>query len=154
MTIISTYLLLIILILFAITCFISFMINKIIKIFLIELTAIAIVFIILKITINFPYSKQAFGGTSQLMAIAIMFVCSLIGISARYFYNRKEEFNWSSFLKPFLISPIVLLPLLSSLQRMPILEPIELISFSILAFQNGFFWRVVYENSRKSLSRN
>jgi len=104
---------------------------------------------ILRLTTGFPVPVRAFGGFSPLPAIAIMFACVLAGIAARYVFSRKGRFSWRSFLKPLVISPIVLLPLLGSLQGITNLEPIQLVSFALLSFQNGFFWETVLEHAKK-----
>jgi hypothetical protein len=59
----------------------------------------------------------------------------------------KGTFSWPDLLKPLCISPIVLLPLIGSVQGMKGLESMQVISFALLAFQNGFFWQVVLERA-------
>jgi hypothetical protein len=54
-------------------------------------------------------------------------------------------------LKPLCVSPIVLLPLLGTLQGAMTLEPIQVLSFCLLSFQNGFFWRVIFERANATL---
>ncbi len=124
--------------------------NRNFKRFILELSILLGFIFILYITTGFPvFSRlQAFGGVSPLTAIAIMFVCTLFGIIAHYFFTLKGKFSWRKFLKPLFISPIVFLPLLGSVQSLPNLENIQLISFGILAFQNGFFWKVVFEHAQ------
>jgi hypothetical protein len=86
----------------------------------------------------------AFGaGSSPTVAVLIMFVAILLGVAARYIFYLKGEFSWLDFAKPLCISPILLLPLLGSIQAVKDLEPIQLVSFALLAFQNGFFWQAV-----------
>jgi len=99
------------------------------------------VIVFLNLTIGFPATRVAFGGASPIVAIGIMFICTLIGIAGHYFYYMKVKFNWRTFLKPMVISPIILLPLIGSVKGPSELEPIQMISFAILAFQNGFFGR-------------
>lgn len=45
----------------------------------------------------------------------------------------------------------MLLPLLGTLQDASQLEAIQVVSFCLLAFQNGFFWKVVFERAQKKL---
>lgn len=104
--------------------------------------------VILHLTTGFPTPARAFGGFSPLSAIAIMFGSVLTGIASQYVFYRKGRFTLRSFLKPMVISPIVLLPLLGSLQGITALEPIQLISFALLSFQNGFFWQTVLEREK------
>lgn len=99
----------------------------------------------LRVTTGFPLPVQAFGGFSPMAAVGIMFASVLVGIAARYIFYRQGRYTWRSFLKPLVISPIVLLPLLGSLQGVAALEPVQLISFALLSFQNGFFWETVIE---------
>jgi len=96
----------------------------------------------------FPATKQAFGGESPLAIIGLMFVCVLVGIAARYIFYLKGTLSWLSLLKPLCISPLVLLPLIGSVQGIATFEPIQMISFGILAFQNGFFWEIVLERAK------
>ncbi len=107
--------------------------------------------VVLRVTTGFPTpaGRQAFGGLGPLPAIALMFVCVLLGMAARYFFYLRGEFSWVSFVKPLCVSPIVLLPLLGTIQGISAVGPIQLIAFCVLAFQNGFFWRVVFEHAKK-----
>lgn len=96
-----------------------------------------------------PSSQQAFGGVSPLTAIGLMFLCTMLGIMAHYIFYLKGKFSWRAFLKPLVISPIVFLPLVGSVQSLTGLEPLQMISFAILAFQNGFFWKEVFGRVKK-----
>ena len=96
-----------------------------------------------------PSSQQAFGGISPLTAIGLMFLCTMLGIMAHYVFYLKGKFSWRAFLKPLVISPIVFLPLVGSVQSLTGLEPMQMISFAILAFQNGFFWKEVFGRVEK-----
>lgn len=91
-----------------------------------------------------PSSMQAFGGISPLMALGLMFICTILGIMAHYFFHLDKAFSWREFLKPLVISPIIFLPLMGSVQGLTGLESMQMISFAILAFQNGFFWKEVF----------
>jgi hypothetical protein len=118
--------------------------------FLLEAAAIASVVIVLGSTTGFPAPRRAFGGATPLLAIALMFVCTLLGIAAHYFFYLRTAFSWRSLLKPMCITPIVLLPLLGSVQASSGIAPIQVVSLAFLAFQNGFFWKVVIERVSKS----
>ena len=96
-----------------------------------------------------PSSQQAFGGVSPLTAIGLMFLCTMLGIMAHYVFYLKGKFSWPEFLKPLVISPIVFLPLVGSVQSLTGLESVQMISFAILAFQNGFFWKEVFGRVEK-----
>lgn len=108
--------------------------------------------LLLNVTTGFPrpVTKQAFGDVSSLLSICIMFFCTVLGIAARYFFSLQGRFSWRSFFKPLCISPIILLPLIESVQGAAKIESIQLISFGFLAFQNGFFWKVIFERAERS----
>jgi hypothetical protein len=86
--------------------------------------------------------RVAFGeGTSPGWVIGIMCVCVALGIALRYIFYLRSSFSLLEFLKPLSISPIVLLPLIGSVQTAKELATVQVISFALLAFQNGFFGR-------------
>ncbi len=126
--------------------------TRAVKRFLIQVAAIAVLFLLLRVTTGFPTPKTAFGGVSPVVAIGVMFLCTVLGIAARYLFYLRGPFSWGAFLKPLVISPMVLLPLIGSVQGASQVESIQLISFGVLSFQNGFFWRVVLEHARTQLT--
>jgi hypothetical protein len=77
-----------------------------------------------------------------------MFLAIICGTAARYIFYLKGAFSWLDFAKPLCISPLLLLPLMGSLQSVKQLEPIQLVSFALLAFQNGFFWQSVLQKAK------
>ena len=87
-------------------------------------------------------------GSSPALVVVIMFVAILFGIGARYIFYLEGKFSWLDFVKPLCISPILLLPLIGSLQAGKDLEAIQVVSFALLAFQNGFFWQAVLAQAR------
>ena len=109
-----------------------------------------LVFLVLHLATGFPQpsTKQAFGGVSPLSAIGLMFVCIILGMAARCIFYLKRKFSWLAFVKPLCVSPIVLLPLVGSVQGLQELETIQMLSFGFLAFQNGFFWQVVLDSAK------
>ncbi len=116
----------------------------------IKCTVLFLVFLILNLATGFPQpsTRQAFGGVSPLAAIGLMFICIILGMVARYLFYLKRKFSWLAFVKPLCVSPIVLLPLFGSVQGMQELETMQMLSFALLAFQNGFFWQVVLEHAK------
>jgi hypothetical protein len=83
------------------------------------------------------------------LALAL-FIFMLLGMGAEYLYHyldakpKGRKFDWRSFVKPFLVSPLVFVPLAASLQT----AKVDLSSFNIpllmlfiVAFENGFLWR-------------
>ena len=87
-------------------------------------------------------------GTSPGRVIVIMFAAILSGVAARYIFYLNTKFSWLDFAKPLCISPILLLPLIGSVQGATDLQPMQVVSFALLAFQNGFFWQVVLERAQ------
>ena len=98
---------------------------------------------------NATIGHVAFGaGSSPVSLVLIMFIATVLGIAARYFYYLQGSFSWLGFLKPICISPIVLFPLITSVQTIHDLNATQMVSFSFLAFQNGFFWQAVLQRAR------
>ena len=79
---------------------------------------------------------------SSLYVVLLMFIAILLGVSARYVFYLKGKFAWLDFCKPLCLSPLLLLPLIGSLQSIKSFEPIQIVSFVLLAFQNGFFGKL------------
>jgi len=148
---IITYTLLIFMASYGLFIIVELLVSRAAKRFILQAAILLGVFILLNVITGFPATRQAFGGVSPLASIGIMFVCILFGIAAHYLFYLKGRFFWRSFLKPLLISPIVLLPLIGSVQGASNIESIQLISFGFLAFQNGFFWKEVLERAKGSI---
>lgn len=144
---IVTYLLIVMLGTYGLIIVVEFAFSKNAKQFLIQLAFLFIVVVLLNFTTDFPQIRRSFGGTSPLIAIGIMFLCVAFGITARYVFYLKGEFSWRALAKPLVISPIVLLPLVGSVQASADLQTIQVISLAILSFQNGFFWVTVLERA-------
>jgi hypothetical protein len=114
------------------------------KRFLLELLPLAALVIVDVLIATETTGYLTFGaGTSPTMMIVIMFVFILLGVAARYIFYLEAKFSWMDFAKPLCISPILLLPLIGSVQGVKDLQPMQVVSFALLAFQNGFFWQVV-----------
>lgn len=88
------------------------------------------------------------GGFPVMIAVAAMFVSIGLGIAARYIFDAESgTFDWFALLRPLVISPILLLPLIGALDNGE-LQPLQLVSLAILSFQNGFFWQKILANVR------
>jgi len=150
-----TYMILVFMALYGLSILIELIITRAVKRFFYQILPIVGFIVVLSITTGFPSAstKIGFGGVSPTVSIGIMFIGVILGVVARYFYELRngQKFSLRSFLKPLFISPIFLLPLLGSVHGTSNLESIQLISFGILAFQNGFFWKVVFERAKKTL---
>ena len=115
-----------------------------------ELAALVVVVVIALLLNNSANGVVSLGGgQSPLVSIVIMFGAIVLGIAARYFfYLVPGQFSWLGLLKPTMISPIVLIPLMGSMQTMSNLNSMQLVSFGLLAFQNGFFWQALLDSVR------
>jgi hypothetical protein len=119
------------------------------KRFLLELLPLICLLIIDVYMASSSAGYLTFGtGTSTTHVVVIMFVSILLGIAARYIFYLEVKFSWLDLAKPLCISPILLLPLIGSVQAGKDLEAIQVVSFALLAFQNGFFWQVVLAQAR------
>ncbi len=116
----------------------------------IEFLVLLLAGILLHLSTGFPVpdNRIAFGGASPAGALVVIFAGSVLGMFARYFFYLRTEFSWRAFLKPLCVSPILLLPILGLLQEGETYELLELLSLGFLAFQNGFFWRVIFERAK------
>jgi hypothetical protein len=133
---------------FALYIIIEFIVSRAVIRFVIQTAILLAVIVLLRVITGFPKIITAFGGVSPIIAIGIMFVGTVLGIVGHYFFHLKGRFSWRTFLKPLIISPIVLLPLIGSVQGTSNIENIQLISFGFLSFQNGFFWKEVLEHAK------
>ncbi len=116
---------------------------------ILQSVALAAAFLVLHLTVGFPKPVLAFGGASPVVAVAVTFVCVVMGIAADSVYRLGEApFSWLVALRPLVISPIVLLPLLGTIPEASEVGYLQLICFAILGFQNGFFWRKVLERAK------
>lgn len=150
-----TYVLLVCIGLYGLIIIADLIISRKIKRGIIEGIILITVVIVLRVATGFPNPIRSFGGLSPLIAIAIMFLCTLFGMSARYIFYQKDNFSWGKFLRPLVISPIILLPLFGTLQGISEFKPIQLLSFGILSYQNGFFWKEIFERvQRENVQRN
>jgi hypothetical protein len=119
--------------------------------FIWQIAVLLILIVLDGLITNAVTGRVSFGeGTSSGRVVLVMFVCVLLGIAARYVFYLKGAFAWLEFVKPLCISPIVILPLIGSVQGVKNLETMQIISFALLAFQNGFFWQVVLERATPS----
>ncbi len=128
----------------------EFLLHRSLKSSLLEAVTLIVFAIFLYFVIGFPDSRIAFGGVPPILAIAVMFIAVLLGMGAQFAYLHKGPFAWRPFLKPAVVSPIVLLPLIGSIQQNSPTETIQLVSLGIIAFQNGFFWKTVLDHAAPS----
>lgn len=120
-----------------------------------QITFLLALGIILHLTLEFPNptDRQSFGpGVSPFTMIGIMYTCILMGIVGQFVYSSQKNSYWKGLAKPLCVSPIVLMPLMGSVQHQSNIETMQIISFGILAFQNGFFWKLILEKTRDELT--
>lgn len=99
-------------------------------------------------------SINGFGASeSPAFAIVLMFFCTAAGIVGRYLFYLREDASFLELVRPLAISPIVLLPLYGSIEGIDQLKPIQLVSFCLLAYQNGFFWQAVLARVESRVDR-
>jgi H+/Cl- antiporter ClcA len=112
---------------------------------------VVVAVVLLNLATGFPAEthRVAFGpGWPPELVLGFMFLAVVAGMVGHYAFHRRGGFSWNSFARPLVASPIVLLPLIGSLQGAA-LETVQVVSFVILAYQNGFFWREVLKDARK-----
>ncbi|MGA9627836.1 MAG: hypothetical protein WBQ65_25410 [Bryobacteraceae bacterium] len=118
--------------------------------FVLQAVTLLVVIGIALLVNNAATGRVAFGQAAPPVGtLGIMFLAIVCGIAARYIFDlRKSQFSVLEFLKPIVISPIVLLPLIGSVLATGELNGMQVVSFALLAFQNGFFWKVVLEGAK------
>ncbi len=88
--------------------------------------------------------------------VGLLYLAMTLGMVAQYFYfSTRRKFRWRPFIKPFLASPIVFIPLVSAYQNaLTSLDAFELgdLMLLLVAFQNGFFWKVVFDKREEQLA--
>ena len=101
---------------------------------------------------DFPDAGMAKGtsGTESGALVLALFLFMSLGMSAEYLYYYLDakpgvvRFNWRTFLKPFLVSPLIFMPLGASLQNSNVDLShfyVPLLMLYLVAFENGFLWR-------------
>ena len=118
----------------------------------INLLVIVFVFVVLSFLTGFPFPKIPFGSVTPLTTILLMYFALLLGIAANYFYF-SAVLSLPILLKPILISPIVMVPLVGLIQSSSSIDEMKLVSLLLVAFQNGFFWKSVFEKISKQESK-
>lgn len=141
------------LIVYLITILIELVLIRRLRRFLIEVGALVAIGILALLVTTATTGRVAFGeGYSPAGTVGWMFLATLLGICARYIFYLQGNFSWIGMLKPISISPIVLLPLIGSVQSAGDLKAMQVVCFAFLAFQNGFFWQAVLDAAKPQLS--
>ena len=128
------------------------------KLLLFEIAGVVVLLLIVHALFNLLEPVVSFGPPRHVM-ILLSYVFLLLGMAAQYLFDHwgkpegSAQFKLTSFLQPFLISPIVFLPLLGLIPETshgPIGEREFFVWIN--AFQNGFFWRVVYDKVQRQMA--
>lgn len=130
---------------------ISYIVWRQLKMLIFEVSIGIVALAVLYFTTGFPFERTvAFGGFNPYLLTLLLLFFIVVGMMANYiFYKRpRQKFRWLLFFKPFFISPIVLLPLIGAI-NFDSIEHVQLISLCFLAFQNGFFWREIFNKALK-----
>jgi hypothetical protein len=122
--------------------------------FWIETFLLITAFLILRLQVGFPTIRQSFSGTTTAHTVFVMYLCVVLGTVASYIFYLKGRFSWKSLVRPLAVSPLVLLPLMGTLQGRSEIDDVQLIWFGLLAFQNGFFWRVVFDRAKPTTKKS
>jgi hypothetical protein len=96
---------------------------------------------------------------NQTAFVIVLYLCMVAGMACHYFYaifllpkRKRPSFDLGGLLAPMFASPLVFIPLLGSFQNTEVdLAQLTLPKFMVflVAFENGFFWKEVFENRRK-----
>jgi|GEM_PF-1560503 len=111
-------------------------------------SVVAVVFSVagLHVSFGFPVvdSSVAFGQMRPTTVVLLLLGSITLGTISRFFYNN-DTFAWLGFLRPIFIAPMLMMPLMGTVEAATRMDGIELASLAFLAFQNGFFWRSLLE---------
>ena len=91
-----------------------------------------------------------------------LYISTVLGILGHHIFiqikglnsrGKQPKLKWVPLLKPLAISPIIFMAVLNQLNKMGTQANTltAVITQFILAFQNGFFWREVFENAKTKI---
>lgn len=107
-----------------------------------------------------PGATQTRGTTEEVVSVVLCYLSMVTGMLAEYAYaqaergERRLKFDLMSFLMPVFASPIIFIPLLTIATDVAAGGAFTRARLMIylVAFQNGFFWKGVFEQSRSRLA--
>jgi len=128
---------------------------------ILQCIVLSIVVLLLNIWFGFPRILETKGAgeerIAEIIAVVLCYVCMVAGMVAQYFFSQGQQgrtkftFEIVPFLMPIFASPIIFIPLLTLLlrdsQMTGALEKSKLMVYFV-AFQNGFFWKDMFERQR------
>jgi hypothetical protein len=119
--------------------------------------------VLLNRLLGFPFSPNVSKGSQDLTFAVSLYICMVLGMLAQYVYRRFEKANhgqtpwdWGLFVAPIFASPIVFIPLWGAFQGADVkLEELTAprIMIFCVAFQNGFFWKEIFDRQRKKTGK-
>src|SRR5579864_6330500 len=86
---------------------------------LVAIIVLALYLVLLHFAFGFPALSTDFAKgpeTDVRPLVLALFLCMLLGMGAEYLYHyldskpEQRKFDWGSFVKPFLVSPLVFVP--------------------------------------------
>ena len=109
-----------------------------------QLTTLVLVAAYFHLSTGFPIPVQSFGSKTSLLVAALMGICIILGMLSSFFFFPRDGRGISACVKPLLVSPIILLPLLGLVKTVPDFSSITMLYLCLISYQNGFFWKVVF----------
>ena len=105
-------------------------------------------FLLLHAWTDFPRTMTSFSEPVSLTFLVSLQLSVVAGILSNRFFTAHADApqSWSTLMRPLVVAPMLLLPLLGSLDGCGELTTIQTASFLLLGFQNGFFWRKVFQH--------
>lgn len=112
-----------------------------------EITCLIGYLALLRHCTGFPRPMIAFSEPISIVFLFGLQISVVAGILSNQLYISSSGTlrSWDELAKPLLVAPMLLLPLLGSLEGCGKLTTIQGASFLLLGFQNGFFWRKVFQ---------
>ena len=95
---------------------------------------------------GFPYSQIPFSASVGFGFLLLLLIAVISGILSSQVYHTDPSHrpNGYEIARPVMVAPLLLLPLLASLDSCGERTSLQNASFLLLAFQNGFFWRSLF----------
>ena len=122
------------------------------KLLLLNLLLIFLFLLILNFTTGFPKYVISFGSVTPIFSIITLFLSTCFGIAAWYYRNTKKP-NFLDLSKTLVISPIILIPMIGTVQGSSSIEAVQMFTLSLLAFQNGYFWKTILDRSKLKIEK-
>jgi hypothetical protein len=106
-----------------------------------------------------PGRVEKMGSASETASIVICYAAMLLGMMAEYGYAQAERgqtkftFEGLTFFMPIFASPIVFIPLLTLTSELGAGGAFTRarVMVYLVAFQNGFFWKIFFEQRQKQI---